>query len=86
MDTTEKDIRDLFVSSKPLDRDEVAMLLLQLVERIQNLERAPKRKPLTDAQMLQALNHFAENPSDYQYDDPLICFARAIEQAHGIKE
>jgi len=43
MDTTEKDIRNLFANSGELDRDEVAMLLLQLVERIQNLERAPQR-------------------------------------------
>ena len=43
MDTTEKDIRNLFANQGELDRDEIAMLLLQLVERIQNLERAPQR-------------------------------------------
>ena len=42
-DTTEKDIRNLFANQGELDRDEIAMLLLQLVERIQNLERAPQR-------------------------------------------
>lgn len=48
MDTTEKDIRNLFANSGELDRDEVAMLLLQLVERIQNLERAPQRPSRSD--------------------------------------
>ena len=48
MDITEKDIRNLFADSGELDRDEVAMLLLQLLERIQNLEQTPQRKPLTD--------------------------------------
>jgi hypothetical protein len=43
MDTTEKDIRDLFSNTGELDRDEVALLLLQLVERIQNLENAQQR-------------------------------------------
>jgi len=53
MDTTEKDIRNLFANSGELDRDEVAMLLLQLVERIQNLERAPQRTwvDLTDEEI-----------------------------------
>jgi hypothetical protein len=46
----------------------------------------PKREPLTDSQMMKLLDHYAENPSDYRYNDPLICFARAIEAAHGIKE
>jgi phage tail tape-measure protein len=43
MDTTEKDIRSLFANTGELDRDEVALLLLQLVERIQNLENAQQR-------------------------------------------
>jgi hypothetical protein len=40
MDTTEKQIRDMFCNSGPFDRDEIALLMLQLVERIQNLEQA----------------------------------------------
>ena len=47
-------------------------------------QRIAERKPLTDEQMLKLLDHYAENPSDYRYNDPLICFARAIEAAHGI--
>ena len=43
MDTTEKDIRSLFANTGELDRDEVALLLLQLVERIQNLENTQQR-------------------------------------------
>lgn len=44
MDTTEKQIRDMFCNSGPFDRDEIALLMLQLVERIQNLEQAPQRQ------------------------------------------
>lgn len=43
MDTTEKEIRNLFANKGELDRDEIALLLLQLVERIQNLENAKQR-------------------------------------------
>jgi len=43
MDATENNIRDLFSNTGELDRDEVALLLLQLVERIQNLENAQQR-------------------------------------------
>lgn len=40
LDSLEKDIRNLFNNSGPLDRDEVTMLLLQLLDRIQKLEDA----------------------------------------------
>ena len=83
MDTTEKDIRDLFVSSKPLDRDEVAMLLLQLVERIQNLERAPKRKPLTHEQRFDLLTKFESHK--HKWEAPAILIDM-VEAAHNIKE
>jgi hypothetical protein len=59
MDTTEKDIRNLFANTGELDRDEVACLLLQLVERIQNLEGLqPKREwvGLTMEEVQEVLN------------------------------
>lgn len=37
-DSLEKDIRSLFCNNGPLDRDEVTMLLLQLLDRIKKLE------------------------------------------------
>jgi len=40
MDDLEKDIRHLLSNSGELDRDEVAMLLLQLLKRVQKLEAA----------------------------------------------
>lgn len=40
MDELERDIRHLFSNNGELDRDEVAMLLLGLLERIQKLEDA----------------------------------------------
>ena len=39
-DVLEQDIRHLFSNSGQLDRDEVAMLLLGLLKRIQQLEDA----------------------------------------------
>jgi len=58
----------------------------KVLEAMQHLLTPQQRKPLTDAQMMKLLDHYAENPSEYRYNDPLICFARAIEAAHGIKE
>jgi hypothetical protein len=40
MDSLEKDIRNLFCDSGPLDREEVTYLLLQMLYRIQKLEAA----------------------------------------------
>lgn len=40
MDELERDIRHLFSNNGELDRDEVTMLLLGLLKRIQKLEAA----------------------------------------------
>jgi hypothetical protein len=83
MDTTEKDIRNLFCSSGPLDRDEVAMLMLQLVERIQNLEQAPQRQPLTLETVYETIIHWDEGGGKRSRRE----LARRIVElaAHGIK-
>jgi len=40
MDSLEKDIRQLFCDTGPLDRDTVVVLLLGLLDRIQKIEAA----------------------------------------------
>ena len=40
MDTLKHDIRQLLCERGPLDRDTVAMLLLEMLERIEKLEAA----------------------------------------------
>jgi hypothetical protein len=78
MDTTERDIRSLFANTGELDRDEIALLLLQLVERIQNLENAQQRTwvGLSNEQFAEACR-LAEN-GNY-----LVAFQRI---QHWIKE
>jgi len=41
-DSLEKDIRRMFCDTGPLDRDEITILLLDLLKRIQQLENIEK--------------------------------------------
>lgn len=43
-DSLEQDIRRLFSNTGPLDRDEITMMLLDLLKRIQELENAEKHR------------------------------------------
>ena len=44
MDSLEKDIRQLFCDTGPLERDQVVVLLLGILDRIQELEAKLKEK------------------------------------------
>jgi len=76
MDTTERDIRSLFANTGELDRDEIACLLLQLVERIQNLESSqPKRSVLE--------THKWVGLTDEEIDQGLLRSDYALQTAHA---
>jgi len=55
-DSLEKEIRQLFCDAGPLERDQVVMLLLGLLERIQELEAQLMRMQGRELKLQMALN------------------------------